>query len=294
MKRTALGKGLKAFLPEEYGIIKEEKYMELDIHQLKRNPNQPRSNFDSQTLEELASSIKETGILQPVVVVPDGENYKIIVGERRWRAAQMVGLKKIPAIIRNMTTAQQHEASLIENIQREDLNPMEIAHAYQKITEDLQYTQEEVADKVGKDRTSVTNYLRLLKLPPEIQKMISDGKLSMGHARALITVEDSSLQIKFARLIIKKGLSVRNVENMISKFKQKAAPGSGEAQEQESGPGSQRPLDPDLLALQEEFIKLLGTKVIITGEPQKGTIRIHYHSVDELNRIFEKFKGENA
>ena len=274
MKRTALGKGLKAFLPEEYGIIKEEKYMELDI--------QPRSNFDSRTLEELASSIKETGILQPVVVVPDGEQFMIIVGERRWRAAQMVGLNKIPAIIRNMTTAQQHEASLIENLQREDLNPMEIAHAYQKITEDLHYTQEEVADKVGKDRTSVTNYMRLLKLPPEIQKMISDGRLFMGHARALITVADSPLQVKFARRIIKKGLSVRNVENMISKFKQK------------SEPGPTRPLDPDLLALQEEFIKLLGTKVIITGLPQKGAIRIHYHSVDELNRIFEKFKGEKV
>ena len=282
MKRTALGKGLKAFLPEEYGIIKEEKYMELDIHQLKRNPHQPRSNFDSRTLEELASSIKETGILQPVVVVPDGEQFMIIVGERRWRAAQMVGLNKIPAIIRNMTTAQQHEASLIENLQREDLNPMEIAHAYQKITEDLHYTQEEVADKVGKDRTSVTNYMRLLKLPPEIQKMISDGRLFMGHARALITVADSPLQVKFARRIIKKGLSVRNVENMISKFKQK------------SEPGPTRPLDPDLLALQEEFIKLLGTKVIITGLPQKGAIRIHYHSVDELNRIFEKFKGEKV
>lgn len=280
MKKKALGKGLKAFLPEEYGILKEERYMELDIEQLKPNPDQPRTTFDPVTLDELAESIRETGILQPIVVVPEGDHYKIIVGERRWRAAQKAGLKTIPILIRIMSNEQQYEASLIENLQREDLNPVEIASAYQKMADALALTQQEIAEKVGKDRASVANYIRLLKLPPEVQDMLAESKLSMGHARALLAVDDPELQVSCAQKTVKRGLSVRSVESMISRLKQ---------------PPTEKPertVDPDLLALQEELLRLLGTKVFISGNADKGTIKIHYFSLEDLNRIYEKIKGE--
>jgi ParB family chromosome partitioning protein len=280
MKKKALGKGLEAFLPEEYRILKDERFAELEIEQLKPNPAQPRSHFDPKALEELALSIRETGILQPVVVVPQENHYQIIVGERRWRAAQRAGLNKIPVLIRNMSQAQQYEASLIENLQREDLNPMEIARAFQRMTEDLAMTQQQVAEKVGKDRASVANYIRLLKLPEELQKMITQEKLSMGHARALITLEDPELQLACASQISRKGLSVRNVEKLIQKLKQ---------QPKQKKPPLQ---DPDLMAVQEDLLKHLGTKVAITGRSTKGVIKIHYYSLDDLNRIYEKIKGE--
>lgn len=281
MKKQALGKGLKAFLPEEYGILKEERFTELDLDQIKPNPAQPRRHFDPASLAELAASIKTTGVLQPVVVVPENGYYKIIVGERRWRAAQKAGLKKIPALIRNFTRIQQHEASLIENLQREDLNPIEIAQAYQKLIQDLHYTQQDLADKVGKDRTSVANYLRLLKLPPEVQDMLRQGQLSMGHARALIPLEDPHLQISTARQISKNKLSVRTVEKLSLKLK--ASP-----------PKPPRPsADPDLLSVQENLLRSLGSKVNISGNQSKGVIKIYYYSLDELNDIYDKIKGEN-
>ncbi len=280
MKKKALGKGLEAFLPEEYRILKDERFSELEIEQLKPNPAQPRAHFDPKALKELALSIQETGILQPLLVVAEDDHYKIIVGERRWRAAQQAGLSKIPVLIRNMSQAQQYEASLIENLQREDLNPMEIALAYQRMADDLAMTQQQVAEKVGKDRASVANYMRLLKLPDEIQKMITQGKLSMGHARALITLEDPELQLACARQVFRKGLSVRNVEKLIQKLKREP--------EQKKAPL----LDPDLMAVQEDLLKHLGTKVAITGKSTKGVIKIHYFSLDDLNRIYEIIKGE--
>jgi len=279
MKKKALGKGLKAFLPEEYSILKEEKFIEVYVEKFKPTPHQPRSNFNPETLEELARSIKETGMLQPIVAVPEENYYKIIVGERRWRAAQKAGLKKIPTLIRKMTKPQQYEASLIENLQREDLNPMDIATAYQRMTLDLNYTQQEIAKKVGKDRASVANYMRLLKLPEEIQEMLLQNQLSMGHARALITIKEAEVQVSFARQIIKKNLSVRNIEKTISKIKDKPQ------KKQKSA------LDPDLMALQDDFIKLLSTKVAISGSAKKGIVKIHYFSLDELNRIYDKLKG---
>jgi len=281
MKKRALGKGLEAFLPEQYGILKEERYTELEISQLRPNPEQPRTKFDPVALEELARSIQDTGVLQPVVVVPEKDHYKIIVGERRWRAAQKAGLSKIPALIRTMTQVQQYEATLIENLQREDLNPMEIAVAYQKISDDLGFTQQEIADRVGKDRASVANYIRLLKLPAEIQAMLIDNSISMGHARALITLENPDLQLALAHQINKKGLSVRDIEAQIAKPK-RTSPESPKS-----------PQDPDLLALQEALLKLLGTKVAISGKSEKGVIKIHYYSLEELNRIYEQIKGVN-
>ena len=280
MKKKALGKGLKAFIPEEYGILKEDSYADLDIDKLKPNPLQPRLTFTRESIHELARSIKESGILQPIIAVPERDFYRIIIGERRWRAAQDLGLKKIPVIIRTMPREKQLEASLVENLHREDLNPLEIAGAYQKLIQELGYTQEEVAEKVGKDRTSVTNYLRLLKLPQEIQDYLGEGKLTMGHARALLSLEEPEGQIAIAQQIVRENLSVRDVEHMTQERKPK--PPAREI----------RPADPDLMALQEDFLKLLGTKVTISGTHERGMIKIYYFSMDDLNRIYEHIKGE--
>lgn len=281
MKKKALGKGLKAFLPEDYGILKEERFIEIDIEKLKPSPIQPRLKFDEDSIDGLAKSIKERGILQPIVAVPEDGYFKIIIGERRWRAAQKIGLKKIPTLIRSMTNEQQLEASLIENLQREDLNPLEIALAYKKMTEELKYTQQEISEKVGKDRASVANYIRLLKLPKEIKDMITDNKLSMSHARTLITIDNQEMQVYIARQIVKKDLSVRDTEKMSKRLKQKV-------------PEKEKMLlDPNLLLIQEELLKELGMKVSISGNQDKGIVKIFYFSVDDLNKIYEKIKGDN-
>ncbi len=282
MKKQALGKGLKAFLSEEYGILREDRYVELEVDKLRPNPHQPRTKFDLVSIAELAQSIQEAGILQPIVVVPNEDHFTIIVGERRWRAAQKIGLKTIPAIIRHMTEEQQLEAALVENLQREDLNPLDIASAYQKMTQNLHLTQEQVAVKVGKDRASVSNYMRLLKLPQRVQNMLAEDKLSMGHARALLSIDDPAVQVQTALQIDKRDLSVRAVENLVKKLISKP--------EQEQG----RESNPDLLVLQEEFLKIFGTKVSISGNMKKGVVKIFYYSEDELGRIYEKAKGEHS
>ena len=280
MNKKALGKGLSAFIPEEFGIIKEERFVELDIDQISPNPTQPRTRFEDQGIEELAQSIKESGIVQPIVVVPEDGGYKIIVGERRWRAAQRAGLRKVPVLVRNIDKEDQLEISLIENIHREDLNPIEVAQSYARLIEDHGYTQQELADKVGKDRTSVTNYMRLLKLPEEVREKMIDGTLSMGHARAILAIEDSAGQLAASREVIEKGLSVRDTEKLVNRMKERA-------------PKKQKPLaDADLDALQEELVKKCGTKVVISGSRNKGVIKIFYFSLDDLNMVYGKIKGE--
>jgi ParB family chromosome partitioning protein len=235
--------------------------------------------FDDQAIDELAQSIRESGIVQPILVVPDDGHYRIIVGERRWRAAQKAGLKKIPVMIRNLPPDKQLEISIIENIHREDLNPMELALAYQRMSSEWNYTQQDIAEKVGKDRTSVTNYLRLLKLPQEIRAGIIEEDISMGHARALLALEEPEIQLAAFRQIIDKGLSVRNTEKLVNRMKERP-------------PRAQRSLeDPDLHALQEELLKMLGTKVLISGNRNKGALKIFYFSLDDLNRIFARIKG---
>ncbi len=280
MTKKALGKGLRAFIPEEFGILKDERYAEVEVDEIKPNPLQPRLKFDPQSIEELALSIKETGVIQPILVVPEEDHYKIIVGERRWRAAQAAGLKRVPVLIRNIPKEQQLEISLIENIHREELNPLEIAMAYQRLAQELNYTQQDIADKVGKDRTSITNYLRLLKLPKEIQDSLAENKVSMGHARALLSLEDPSLQVDLCRRIVRNGLSVREVERAVQK-----AVGEPAAPQEAKSP------DPNLAALQEELLRLLRTKVQITGSRDKGVLKVYYFSLDDLNRIYNQIKG---
>ena len=279
MTKKALGKGLGVFLPDDYGILKDERYAEVEIERVSPNPLQPRLRFDSDSIEELSRSIKESGMIQPVLVVREGEGYKIIVGERRWRAAQKAGLKKIPVLIRQIPNERQVEISLIENLHREDLNPLEIANVYQRLIRELKYTQEEIAERVGKDRTSVTNYLRLLNLPETVQNYLAENKITMGHARALLALEEPESQIALAAEIVKKNLTVRDVEREISRRK-RLRPSAGK-----------REFDADLRAVEEELVKALGTKVKISGNRKKGTIKISYYSLDELNRIYAKIKG---
>jgi len=278
--KKALGKGIKAFIPEEYGILKDEKYSEVDIDLVKPNPDQPRADFRDAAIAELAQSIREAGVLQPIVVVPEAGRYKIIIGERRWRAAQRAGLKKIPVLVRHIPREQQLEISLIENLQREELNPIEVAAAYQRLIDEFGYLQADLAEKVGKDRTSVTNTLRLLKLPAEIQGDLREGRLSMGHARALLAVEETSGQLDLAGLIRKKGLSVREVEQLVAKRK----PGPGRTKK-----AAKR--DPNLESVQEDLVKAFGTKVAIDGTAKKGVIKVYYFSLEELNRLFDLIKG---
>jgi len=279
MTKKALGKGLGVFLPDDYGILKDERYAEVDIQEVSPNPLQPRMRFDPASIEELSRSMKETGIIQPILVVREGEGYKIIVGERRWRAAQKAGLKKIPVLIRQIPRERQLEISLIENLHREDLSPLEIAHVYQRLIEELKYTQEEIAARVGKDRTSVTNYLRLLNLPAAVQSYLAENKITMGHARALLALEDAASQIALAQEIVGRNLTVRDVEREVSGRKRRR-PSSGKAE-----------FDADLRAVEDELVKALGTKVKISGNRKKGTIKISYYSLEDLNRIYSKIKG---
>jgi ParB family chromosome partitioning protein len=278
MMKRALGKGLGVFLPDDYGILKDERYAEVEIDEVLPNPEQPRLRFDPKSIDELAQSIRESGIIQPIVVVPDGENYRLVVGERRWRAAQKAGLKKIPVLIRAIPRDRQLEISLTENLHREDLNPLEVANVYQRMIQELNYTQEELADRVGKDRTSVTNYLRILNLPKVVQEYLSENKISMGHARALAALENPESQVTLAQEIIRRDLSVREVEKRVSSHKKHRA--------------AKKPdFDADLRAVEEDLIRMLGTKVWISGNRKKGTIRIAYFSMDELNRIYDRVKG---
>ncbi|MBI4683979.1 MAG: ParB/RepB/Spo0J family partition protein [Nitrospirae bacterium] len=273
--KTALGKGLEALLPE-----RGEEVLQLDINRIFPGGEQPRKIFRDNSLNELSSSIKARGVLQPILVsrVGDG-SFKLIAGERRWRASQIAGLKKIPAIIKEVASEDALEIALIENIQREDLNAIETAEAFNRLMKDFDLTQEELSEKVGKDRATVANYLRLLKLPEEIKTLVSDGELSMGHARAILSIEGRINQIEAARAVIKKGLSVRETEalgkniNFPGVKKSKITPPHRDAQ---------------IAALEDKLIKSLGTKVKIHHKGKKGgRIEIEYYSLEELDRLLE-------
>lgn len=272
--KTALGKGLDALIPD-----KGEEILYVDIERIRPGKQQPRKFFDEKALTELSSSIKERGVLQPIIVSRTGEGtFNLITGERRWRAATLAGLKKIPALIKNVASKDSLEIALIENIQREDLNPIETADAFNRLIKEFDLTQEELSEKVGKDRATVANYLRLLKLPDEIKTLLYNGALSMGHARALLSIEGRTLQVEAARKILKKGLSVRETESLVKKIIKPAKVRDKK--------------DSQILALEEKLIKQLGTKVRILHKGKKGgKIEIEYYSVDELDRLLEILQG---
>jgi len=268
--KPALGKGLDALIPD-----KGDNIVNLDIDRILPGKQQPRKVFQEEALKELSTSIKEKGVLQPIIVSRTGDGtFNLIAGERRWRASILAGLKKIPALIKNVASKDALEIALIENIQREDLNPIETAEAFNRLQQDYAMTQEELAGKVGKERATVANYLRLLKLPDEIKDMLYNGALSMGHARALLAIEGRLNQIEASRKIIKKGLSVREAELMARK---------------PSRPVKRAIIaDPQIQSLEEKLKKSLGTKVRITQKNKKsGRVEIEYYSLDELDRLLD-------
>lgn len=282
MAKKALGRGLAALIPET-GLIKGENVIEAKLASIRPNRFQPREDFNPQKLEELVSSIKEKGIIQPVLARVMEGGYELITGERRLRAAKRLGLKKIPLIVKEVSDTEMLELALIENLQREDLNPIEEAHAYHRVIKDFKLKQEDLAKEIGKDQATVANTLRLLKLPTEVQKEISKGDLSRGHGLAILPLGSRVLQIKAAKQIRKNGLSVRETEDLVDKLKGKIVL-----------PPKKKISKPlEILAVEEELSKALGTKVRLRPVSQeKGRIEIEYYSSEQLEGILEKIRGE--
>ena len=284
-RRPALGKGLSALIPD-VPEAPSQGPLEVDIDLLSPNEQQPRIQMDDARLEELAQSIRANGIIQPILVRKIGASYRIIAGERRWRAAQRAGLMKVPVVVRDMpgdSGQQLLELALIENIQRENLNPLDEALAYQKLTADFALTQDQIAAAVGKDRSSVANFMRLLKLPEEVRASLAAGALSMGHARALLGAADEAAQRHAAREVIARGLSVRDTEALVKKM---AAPAAAAKPATQSG-HQPKTNDVHTQAAEDRIRFALGTKVRIVRRGQGGAIEIDFGSEDELNRLYE-------
>ena len=285
MKNKGLGKGLASIFSdaeEDYGrniLFNEDKKQtvsEVDIGSVFSNPNQPRKVFDETALNELADSIKKHGVIMPIIVNDEGNGkYMIIAGERRWRASRIAGLKKIPVIIKNYTERQIKEISLIENLQREDLNPIESATAMRSLMDDYGLTQEELADRIGKSRPAIANTLRLLSLTPDVVSLVANNKLSAGHARALITLPESE-QIKFAKEAVKTGMSVRDVEEKVKDY-------FTPPEEKKKKPHVEQ--SADLKEFISRMQRVLGTKVNAIGNETKGRIYIDYYIKEDLDRI---------
>ncbi len=277
--RPALGRGLSALIPETPPTQPREGPTEVDLDRLTPNRLQPRMVMDSSKLEELSRSIRHSGVIQPVVVRRlDGDMFEIVAGERRWRAAQQAGLLRVPVIVRDVPDDKLLEIALIENLQRENLNPIEEAEAFRRLIADYHLTQEEVAAAVGKDRATVANYVRLLGLPAEVQADVAAGALAMGHARALLGLTDGSAQRRAAREVVGRGLSVRETEGLV---KQLGRPPSEQPQ-----PRSSPRLDVHTQAAQDRLRTALGTRVRIVRTGRRGHIEIDFASEDELQRLF--------
>ena len=275
MTRKALGRGLSALLADS--LAQGDELLEVDIDLIEPNPDQPRYHFNEDKLNELAQSIKVNGLVQPILLrrVSTGR-YQIVAGERRWRAAQIAGLLKVNAVIRNIPDGKLLELALIENIQRQELNPIEEAHAYQKLIQTLGLTQEEVAQRVGKDRSSIANYLRLLKLPQEIQQMLIEDLLSMGHARALLGLDSEEEQLRLAREIVARKMSVRETEQAVKKV-------ASVSPTRESS--TRRQNDANIQAAELKMKRHLSTQVKIHLSQNGGMIEVEFSSMSELDRI---------
>jgi ParB family chromosome partitioning protein len=291
-KRQALGKGLSALIPDAPDALAAPRAsLDVDIDQLEPNRYQPRAHIDDARLEDLARSIRANGVIQPIVVrkLEGGsfsarERYQIIAGERRWRAAQLAQLTKVPVVIKDVADSdrrRQLEMALIENIQREDLNPMEAAAAYQRLSEEFQLTQDDIATEVGKDRATVANYLRLLKLPEEVRGNVASGALSMGHARAIVALSSDADQRRLARDVVSRGLSVRETEALVKK----------EIETKSGSTAASAPIKPKkdvhTRAAEEQLRLALGTPVDIKRKGKGGTIAIAFTNESELQRLYE-------
>ena len=286
-KKLGLGKGLNALIPEDTVILEPKKgkdknddngYSLIDINLIKSNESQPRKLFDDEKIMELAESIKSNGIIQPLILRKDKDEYIIVAGERRWRAAKYIGIKEIPAVIMDLTEKQILEISLIENIQREDLNSIEEAIAYKKLITDFDLTQEQLSKRIGKSRVAITNTMRLLNLSEDVQQYIIEGVISEGHGRALLAITDSKLQCELAQNVIDDKLSVRELEFLIRKLKTKSEPSKSKAKKE---------TNPYYKEVIEKLENYFGTKVNVTNKNNKGKIEIEYYSEEDLQRILE-------
>lgn len=276
-KKFGLGKGLDKLIPEE-----EEKINLLDINKIKANKKQPRKYFDEEKLAILAESIKEHGMIQPIIVQKEGEDYRIIAGERRWRAAKKASMKEVPVVIMELTDSAVLEVSLIENIQRQDLNPIEEANAYKRLLKDFSLTQENLAKRIGKSRTSIANTMRLIQLDERVQQFLIEESLSEGHGRAILALENKDDQYTVAQKVIDESFSVRETERLVAGlFKNKPEP-------------RKMKIDPHFKDIEKRLAKTMGTKVSLRPKAKdKGKIEIEYYSMDDLNRILEHLQLED-
>ncbi len=269
-KKTALGRGLDALFPPDDG---DSRVSEIALSLIDPNPDQPRRAFDPQAIEELAASIRQVGLLQPILVEPAGERYRIIAGERRFRAGMKAGLKTIPCLVKRLTNDERGLAALIENLQREDLNPMEAAGAVRQLMDSAHYTQEQAAEMLGKSRPALANLLRLLQLAPEVQEMLMENLLTEGHGRVLAGIRDRAEQLALARRAAAEGLSVRALEALQKKPPAKAA--------------RPRAAAPELAAFEERLREALGLRAAIRGSMKKGKVVLSYGSFEELEHLYE-------
>lgn len=276
MSKRGLGRGLEALIP----IVEkdEENVQEIDIKKIVANEKQPRRGFDESKLEELADSMKQHGILQPVILRKKGNKYELVAGERRWRAAAKAGIEKIPAIVRELNDSDVMEIALIENLQREDLNPIEEAMAYKSLMDDFGLTQEELSKRVGKSRSQIANTVRLLNLDKEIQDLVYENKLTAGHARALLSIQDSKERLKLANMISKEALSVRQTEQLVKKLVDERS---------KAKKHKPKEINPVIIDVTERLQRTLGTRVKIKGNEKRGKIEIEFYSSEELERILE-------
>jgi ParB family chromosome partitioning protein len=280
-KRPALGRGLSALIPDAPPPATQERALDVDIDLLQPNKFQPRTQMDDGRIEELARSIRSNGVIQPIVVRKAENGYEIVAGERRWRASQRAGLLKVPVVVRDIPDDRLLAAALIENIQREDLNPIEEAHAYRRLSDEFGLTQEQIAESVGKDRSSVANYVRLLRLPPEVRDHVGGRTLSMGHARALLSLPDAESQLRVSHEVVQKGLSVRDTEALVKRAVS-PAPEKPEAQK-----------DVHTRAAEDRLRFALGTRVRIARKGKGGRIEIEFSDENELQRIYEQLTDKN-
>lgn len=282
-KKYGLGKGLRALIPENALEEKTEgkNTILIDIDLISANKTQPRKNFDEQKILQLSQSIQEHGIIQPLILNKTGDDvYSIVAGERRWRAAKLANIKEVPAIIMNLSDKEILEISLIENIQRQDLNPIEEALAYKRLINDFNLTQEELSVKIGKSRTAITNCMRLLNLDSRVQEYIIDGVITEGHGRALLGVEDGELQYKLAQNVIDENLTVRDIEKIIKNLNSSKA----------AKKDNIKKANPYYVDIREKLEDLFGTKVSLMDKKNKGKIQIEYYSQEDLQRILDILK----
>ena len=290
--RRALGKGLGALMPTRLPAAaapapattpaRPEHAHTIAIDQIDPNPVQPRRVFQADSLHQLADSIRSHGIIQPLVVRLNGERFQLVAGERRWRAARIAGLSEVPAVVQEISDERLLEITLIENVQREDLNPIELAMAFDRMARELSLSQDEIGERTGKDRSTISNSIRLLQLPPDLQQLVAERRLSAGHARCLLTLADEEMQRKLAEKIVAQGLSVRQVERVTKKMTEPRDPNAD----------VEDALDPNVKAALAEMERILGTKIrIIEKNAGRGRIEIEYYSAEDLDRVYSVIVG---